>query len=141
MAVSKFETIGLRKFGFYMKKLAFISDLRMKGNEANKNAIEQTCTVDCSQFVTESRSTLWRKLVQRCLPLERQRRYWAAPCFVENLNVCVLFDRIFGARRGKKGVSLTAVSDQRRCLWTLPPLKRRAKRLTALRAGVFRSLR
>jgi len=82
-----------------------------------------------------------RELVQRCLPLERQRRYWAAPCFVENVDRCVLFEEIFGARRGKTGVSLTAVSGQRRCLWTLPPLKRRAKLFPARPAGEFRALR
>jgi len=38
---------------------------------------------------------------------------------------------------GAAGISLTAVSDQGLCPWTPPPLKRRAKLLSALRALGF----
>jgi len=66
-----------------------------------------------------------RRLVQRCSPLERQMRYWAAPCFAKNFSRCV-FENFWSTAR-LLGISRPAGRDQRRCLWTLPPLKRRAK--------------
>jgi len=70
-----------------------------------------------------------RKLVQRCLPLERQRRYWAVPCLSKNFGFVRCLKEFFCTAR-LMGIPLTAVSVQGRCPWTPPPFEKGGRKLS-----------